>query len=355
MSVSLTSARSMPKRRIVCDQHHAPATITSPRPAPSPAARHAPTSVIAARSPSDLLGLGEREPGAMDAVGVVAIEPERERLQRGRASPPRRRTCAPRATGTTWPRPRAGRRRPRPPARRVRPAGGSWRTWRSVIRTLPICVETACSARPGRSPDDELRRTAADVLHEERAPPGSSPCVPPRNDSAASCSPVMISAPPLCWRTAPRRPRGSPRRARRSSLPRGCARPPALGRVGRRWRARPRCAPALHGPRRPVRSTSLPSRVMTMSRASSVGGVPGRLDHEQPDRVRALVDRSHASRSLLGMDRLDLCGDPGADWIVAARQLVGVVRVQALHAGAGAGDPTPRRVPPRGRAARSSA
>ena len=45
---------------------------------------------------------------------------------------------------------------------------------------------------------------------------------------------------------------------------------------------------------------------MTMSRASSVGSPPAsaaRLDHEQPDRVRALVDRGDATGPLLRVDR----------------------------------------------------
>ena len=57
-----------------------------------------------------------------------------------------------------------------------------------------------------------------------------------------------------------------------------------------------------------------------------------RLHHEQPDRVRSLVDRGHATRPLLRVDRLDVLGDPRADRIDAARQVERVVGVQALHA-----------------------
>ena len=70
-----------------------------------------------------------------------------------------------------------------------------------------------------------------------------------------------------------------------------------------------------------------------------VVAVPRRgLDHEQPDRVRPLIDRGDAAGPLVRMDGLDLLRDPGADRIDAARQVEGVVGVQALHAFPGAAD-----------------
>ena len=65
-------------------------------------------------------------------------------------------------------------------------------------------------------------------------------------------------------------------------------------------------------------------------------------DHEQPARVRALVDHGDPiTRGLLRMDRLHALGHPCADDVVAAREVVRVVRVQALQAPAGAADPAP--------------
>ncbi len=63
-----------------------------------------------------------------------------------------------------------------------------------------------------------------------------------------------------------------------------------------------------------------------------------RLHHEQPDGVRSLIDRGHATRPLLRVDRLDPFGDPGTDRVDATRQVERVVGVQALHASSRAAD-----------------
>ena len=65
------------------------------------------------------------------------------------------------------------------------------------------------------------------------------------------------------------------------------------------------------------------------------------LGDEEPDRVRALVDRGDTARSLV-MDRLDLDGHPCPDRVLTAREMVRVVRVEALHAGARPADAAPR-------------
>ena len=249
MSVSLTRARSNPKARIVSTNTTAPATMTSPRPWGHH--HHRGTLRVGHRRQiaEHPFGVGQGERRAMDPVGVVAIQPERDRLHRGRgprhghegSSLPHRHGGLDPEQGVR----RLGRQRSESSRE-----GGSRRTWRSVRRTLPICVEIACSARPGSVAHDELGRTAADVLDQERAVGRSSPCVPPRNESPASCSPVMISgataavpAHGLDERLAVRR-----RRARRSWRPRGCARPRARGLGDRTWRAPPRCGPAAQGP-----------------------------------------------------------------------------------------------------------
>ncbi|GBC87824.1 hypothetical protein HRbin12_01842 [bacterium HR12] len=59
-----------------------------------------------------------------------------------------------------------------------------------------------------------------------------------------------------------------------------------------------------------------------------------RLGDEEPDGVRALVDGRDPTRALL-VDRLHALGDPGTDGVGAARQVVGVVGVQALDADTG--------------------
>ena len=64
------------------------------------------------------------------------------------------------------------------------------------------------------------------------------------------------------------------------------------------------------------------------------------LDDEQPAGVRPLIDRGDP-RALSRMDRLDPFGDPSPDEVVAAGEVVRVVRVQALDPAAGAAHPAP--------------
>ncbi len=66
-----------------------------------------------------------------------------------------------------------------------------------------------------------------------------------------------------------------------------------------------------------------------------------RLDDEQSHRVRALIDHGEPVVPLL-VDGLDPFGGPRPHGVLAPREVVGVVRVQALHAGARAADPTAR-------------
>src|ERR687892_709253 len=57
-----------------------------------------------------------------------------------------------------------------------------------------------------------------------------------------------------------------------------------------------------------------------------------RFGDEQWDRVRPLVHDGEPAGPLV-VDRLDLLGDPRAHGIIASREMVRVVRMQALHAG----------------------
>ena len=68
----------------------------------------------------------------------------------------------------------------------------------------------------------------------------------------------------------------------------------------------------------------------------------GPAPHQQADRVGAQVDRGQPLGGAFVVHRAGLgqaLGDPEADRVGAAGQVVGVVRVQALHAARGAADP----------------
>ena len=156
-----------------------------------------------------------------------------------------------------------------------------------------------------------------------------------RNDRAASRSPVIhlegragvLHVPQAAYRpgsrrrtalVAPTRIRSAPRaRARRQNTP-----------------STSTAACERHGVEPPRVVHASPWRVITGSRASSSEalGRDAGLEHQQPDRVRALVDRGDPPRRCSGCAGSTRSGRPRAHGIVAAGQPVRVVHMQALDA-----------------------
>ena len=278
MSVSLTSARSNPNRRITVVRITPPATITSPRPGAMTGSAARSDVVMPMRSSRTRSAAREREPGPVDRLGVVAIEAERDRLER--------------------------RRGPGHGDQRARVADGHVRLGviehlvdrdlelrelvgrRRVVTHEPLGQANAAHPRGDRvfraarlGADDELGGPAADVEHQvrRRRGRGSSRCVPPRNDRPASRSPLITSSSLpvqledgrgelLAVLRVADGARGRHADAFRVQGPGPAAKRASTSTV--RWSA--------SGSIRPVRSTPWPSRVMTMSRASSVGSSPSR-------------------------------------------------------------------------------
>ncbi len=157
---------------------------------------------------------------------------------------------------------RLSRQRPAPP-----PTAGRIRTSRSVSRTLPIGVEmeaSGCSVPTANSVDPPPMSSTRNGAG------ASSPWVAPRNDRAASRSPVMTSSSePACARTAA----SSSSRfeaSRTAAVAETRIRSACRARARRQYRARTSTVRAsASGSIRPVRSTPWPIRVITMSRANS--------------------------------------------------------------------------------------
>ena len=195
---------------------------------------------------------------------------------------------------------------------------------------------------------------------QERAVAGIEPAgaaqerqrAPPRRRRCTSRST------PACRRTARRTRRGSPRRARRSSRRRGSARRAERARAGSTARARRSCARAPPDRGEPVASTPSPSRVMIMSRrelgrlvAVRPGGSTTSSRHEF---VPWSITATRPPIACSGWIGSTSFGDPRADGVVTAGQVVRVVGVQALQPAARAADAAPRARPRAGSAARSS-
>ena len=172
----------------------------------------------------------------------------------------------------------------------------------------------------------------------------SSPCVPPRNDSAASSSPSITSG------SAPVVVRTIATNASRFVASRTAAVAPTRIRTGAQG-ARPRAVSREHRCRpRERRRIEESGRVDALAElrdehvAGELGGQVARrgrfLDDQQPAGVRPLIDRGDP-RALSRMHRLDPLGDPSPDDVVAAGEVVRVVGVQALDPAARAADPTP--------------
>ena len=193
----------------------------------------------------------------------------------------------------------------------------------------------------GFGPHDELGRTAADVLDQERALGRIEPV-----RAAEEGQPGLLLTGDDLRGAAAVPAHGLDERLAVLGVAHGArgAHADALG--PERARTATERGEHLHGAGQSLRVQATGAvHVLAQPRdhhvARELGRRRARFDHEEPDRVRALVDRGHASRSLLGMDRLDLCGGPGPNGILATRQVVGVVRVQALHARARARHPAP--------------
>ena len=227
---------------------------------------------------------------------------------------------------------RAGRARPTPPGSAPRrSADRSAGTARSAARSR-------CRSRSDPSgssvPDDELGRAAADVDDEVRTRFASRLAVAPRNSSRASSSPRAARA----ARRAPARP-GSKKSsrllasraalvavARTRSTPRSSMTP----RYSRSDRER---ALDRVGMQRPVAVDTLAEagdlRAPLDRHELRVATAAVDVGHEEPGRVRAHVDRGDPRHC-----RFSSTQRP--DRIVAAREVIREVRVQALHAAAGA-------------------
>ena len=224
----------------------------------------------------------------------------------------------------------------RPSAARSSADGGSACTSRSLSRTLPICVEMACSAWPGLRAQHELRWSPrrCPAPGRARAPRQVQPVGPAQErQPGLALARDDLRAP--CLRADERRRRtrrGSTRRARRWWPPPGCARPPARGRAGSTGRSRPACAPTPPGRAGPCDRRPCPSRVITMSRASSVGASGAAAPGSSTSSRHEFVPWSMAATAprALGVDRLDPRGHPRAHGIPAAGEVVGVVRVEAF-------------------------
>ena len=202
------------------------------------------------------------------------------------------------------PRPRRGPRRPRGAiAWRSAGDGGSDVTCRSVRRTLPIRVEVAVLGSPRT-----LARRRARSSHRRCRAPGTaagrttdrargSPPEERQSRLALARDHLELGAGVLADRgrvplavrriaDGARRRDADPLRVQRSGSARVRERGPSIVRSN------------ASGSNLPVRSTPRPRRVMTRSRASSVGSPPaaaGGSSDEQADRVGPLVDRGHAT------------------------------------------------------------
>ena len=183
----------------------------------------------------------------------------------------------------------------------------------------------------------------------------SRPCVAPRNDSAASCSPLSTSSSdPVSARTRPAKAS-----AVRGVADRGGRGHPDRARVERSRAARVAPEDVERPFERVGRDRAGPVDVLPEPRDHHVARelleplVPG-LGDEQPGRVRSLVDRGEPTVAL-GVDRLDPFRDPGAHDVVTSGEVVRVVRVQALHARPRPADAAERPRPPDAPRARSRA
>ena len=155
--------------------------------------------------------------------------------------------------------------------------GGSDGVTRSVRRTLPSWVEMPCSTSPGALPKTNSVEPPPISISRKGPRDGSRPVVPPRNESAASRSPSITSG------SIPTRSRTARRNSSRLAASRTADVAPIRIRSACRARARlaNRAIVSLArsiaaGSSAPVSSTPWPSRVITMSRASSMGPTPGR-------------------------------------------------------------------------------
>ncbi len=208
-------------------------------------------------------------------------------------------------------------------------------TNRSVRRTLPSWVETAARGR----------RPAADVEHEvrRRRERGVQPLggAEERQRRLALAGEHLELGPRVLpdRGRVPLPVRGVPHRAGRGDAdPLGVEgpRPPAvpgedLDRAPQRLWVQP--APLIHPVPEP-RDDHVARELAETARRIGLG-------HEEPDRVRALVDGRDPTGTLL-VDRLHALGDPGADRVRAAGQMVGVVGVEALDADPGPADAAER-------------
>ena len=236
----------------------------------------------------------------------------------------------------------------RAPTPRARPrSGGSVGRARSVSRTDPICVRDRVVRSPGRA-EHELGRPAADIDQEEgpvggiaarASRRGTRARPPPRRRSPrgrsrlsrgpASTNSSRFDASRTALVAAPTRIRSAP-----------------SARARRQYRASTVAVRAIApGSSRPVASTPCPSSVITMSLRELAADVVlgARLHHEQPARMRALVDRRDPSaRSAARVDRLHPLGHPRPTTSSPPGEMVRVVRVQALDAPPRAADASPR-------------
>ena len=255
----------------------------------------------------------DRDPGAVDGVGVVGRQLQRERGDRGhragqadqawppRRPAPRRRTSASAARMSASARAdllgrSAGRRagaarsaarsrcRPSgPPARRRRRRGRTRSSRRRCRRPGTAAAAAARRAPAPRRPARRWRRGR--TAPPPRAPVTTSGCWPEGGDAPCPRSRRGWRRPGWRWwpPCAPRSRRARGRRRRTRRAPAGCARSPP-------------------GASRPVASTPWPSRTISIRRSRSVCAPVGRdVGDQQADRVGAAVDRGDAaSRAVLG-------------------------------------------------------
>ena len=180
--------------------------------------------------------------------------------------------------------------------------------------------------------EDELGGAAADVQHEERRGGVEAPCGAEERELGLllaahdlELGPGELADAPLELRRVGRVPQGG-----RGGHPdpfgvQGACAP----RVPREHVER---APDGVGREHPGLVHTLPeARDHHVARELVEATFAVRLGHEQTDRVRSLVDRGHAPWTLV-VDGFDDAGHPSADLVVAAGQMVGVVRVEAFQA-----------------------
>ena len=247
-----------------------PATIVGARPGCRPVTSSRSASGIAASCGAHPLDRLEREPVAVDQLGVVGVELLVDRRQRGRrAGDPdpevRRASAAPSSASSISPR--------TSPASSSSSAasGGSWLMWRSVWRTGPG-LQRGVEADLGPVADHELGRAAADVDHQRLL----------RRRRARRRRRRRSAAPP-------RRRRGSRRRGRSARA----ARPG----TSRGWRRRGRRWSRSRSPARPELLVDRRCSAATAAQTSSIASAASWPEVSTPRPSRVTVERRSSSRT----------------------------------------------------------